>query len=89
MAVEVIKPIPRTMARVDLSAVVLASGAQSTGEVVDLFAQRFFSVPIASADRAGWTAFLGEQLGTERIERVRIPRHPGHHSTLIADSVPP
>lgn len=71
MAVEVIKPIPRTMARVDLSAVVLASGAQSTGEVVDLFAQRFFSVPIASADRAGWTAFLGEQLGTERIERAR------------------
>ena len=70
-AVEVIKPIPRTMARVELSAIVLASGVQSTGEVVDLFAQRFFSVPMASADRAAWAAFLSEQLGTERIERAR------------------
>ena len=70
-AVEVIKPIPRTMARVDLSAIVLASGAQSTGEMVDLFAQRFFSVPMASADRAAWSAFLSEQLGTERIARAR------------------
>jgi Protein of unknown function (DUF1800) len=69
-AAEVIKPIPRTMARVDLSAMVLASGAQSSGEVVDLFAQRFFSVPMSSADRAAWTAFLTEQLGTERIARA-------------------
>ena len=66
-----IRPIPRTMARVDLSAMVLASGAQDTGEVVDLFAQRFFSVPMASADRTAWSAFLGEQLGTDRIERAR------------------
>ena len=70
-AVELIKPIPRTMARIDLTAMVLTSGAQSTGEVVDLFGQRFFSVPMASADRAAWTAFLNEQLGTERIERAR------------------
>jgi uncharacterized protein (DUF1800 family) len=70
-AVEVIKPIPRTIARVDLGAMVVASGAQSTGEVVDLFAQRFFSVPMASADRAAWVAFLSEQLGTDRIDRAR------------------
>jgi Protein of unknown function (DUF1800) len=70
-AVELIKPIPRTMARVDLGAMVVASGVQTTGEVVDLFAQRFFSVPMASADRAAWAAFLSEQLGTERIERAR------------------
>ena len=69
-AVEVIKPIPRTMARVDLGAIVLASGAQTTGEVVDLFAQRFFSVPMASTDRVAWAAFLSEQLGTEHIERA-------------------
>ena len=70
-AVEVIQPIPRTMARVDLSALVLASGSQDTGAVVDLFARHFFSVPLDSADRAAWTAFLSEQLGTERIERAR------------------
>ena len=70
-AVEVIKPIPRTMARVDLGAMVVASGVQSTGEVVDLFAQRFFSVPMASTDRVAWAAFLSEQLGTEHIDRAR------------------
>ena len=70
-AVELIQPIPRTMARIDLSAVVLASGVQSTGDVVDLFAQRFFSVPMHSDDRAAWAAFLSEQLGTDRVERAR------------------
>ncbi len=69
-AVEVIQPIPRTMARIDLSALVLASGAQDTGAVVDLFAQRFFSVPMDGADRAAWTTFLSEQLGTDRIARA-------------------
>ena len=70
-AVEVIQPIPRTMAHVNLSAMVLASGAQSTAEVVDQFAQRFFNVPLDATDRAAWGAFLSEQLGTERIERAR------------------
>ena len=69
-AVEVIKPIPRTMARVDLSAMVAAGGAQTTGEVVELFGLRFFSVPVANADRAAWSAFLSEQLGTENIDRA-------------------
>ena len=69
-AVEVIQPIARTMARVDLSAMVLGSGAQRSDEVVDLFAQRFFSVAMDSADRAAWAGFLSEQLGTERIARA-------------------
>ena len=70
-AVELIKPIPRTFARVDLGAIVLAGGARNTGDAVDLLAQRFFSVPVANQDRAAWTAFLTEQLGTDRIERAR------------------
>ena len=70
-AVELIKPIPRTFARVDLGALVLAGGARNTGEAVDLLAQRFFNVPVAQQDRAVWTAFLTEQLGTDRIERAR------------------
>ncbi len=69
-AVEVITPIPRTMARIDLSAIVLASGVQTTAEVVELFAQRFYSVTMASADQAAWTAFLTQQLGTDRIARA-------------------
>ena len=81
-AVELIKPIPRTFARVDLSAIVLAGGARTTGEAVDLFAQRFFGVPIADQDRAMWTAFLTEQLGTDRIERARTYMEDGLRMTL-------
>ena len=69
-AVEVIKPIPRTFARIDLGAMVREGGAETSGEVVDLFAQRFFSVPMAADDRAAWSAFLTEQLGTDRIQRA-------------------
>ena len=83
-AAETIRPIPRTMARVDLSAMVLASGAQTTADVVDLYAQRFFSVPIDSADRAAWTAFLSEQLGTERIDRARTYMEDGLRMLLHA-----
>ena len=81
-AVELIKPIPRTFARVDLSAIVLAGGARSTGDAVDLFAQRFFSVPVGSHDRAAWTAFLTEQLGTDRIERAHTYMEDGLRMTL-------
>ena len=81
-AVELIKPIPRTFARVDLSAIVLAGGARSTGDAVDLFAQRFFSVPVGSQDRAAWTAFLTEQLGTDRIERAHTYMEDGLRMTL-------
>ena len=81
-AVELIKPIPRTFARVDLAAIVLAGGARSSGDAVDLLAQRFFSVPVASADRAAWTAFLTEQLGTDRIDRARTYMEDGLRTTL-------
>ena len=70
-AVELIQPIPRTMARIDLRALVLASGAASTAEVVDLFAERFFNVPLDADDRAAWAAFLTEQLGTAQLDRAR------------------
>ena len=81
-AVELIKPIPRTFARVDLGAIVLAGGARSTGEAVDLLAQRFFGLPSTHQDRAIWTAFLTEQLGTDRIERARTYMEDGLRMTL-------
>ena len=70
-AVEVIKPIPRTLARVDLSAMVLAGNARTTADAVELLARRFFSVPPGRAEREAWTAFLTQELGTERIERAQ------------------
>ena len=70
-AVEVIKPIPRTLARIDLSAMVLAGNARTTADAVELLAQRFFNVPPGRAERTAWTAFLTQELGTERIERAQ------------------
>ena len=81
-AVELIKPIPRTFARVDLAAIVQAGGARSSSDAVDVLVQRFFSVPVASADRAAWTAFLTEQLGTDHIERARTYMEDGLRMTL-------
>ena len=70
-AVEVIKPIPRTMARIDLSAMVLAGQAQTTADAIDLLLRRFFSVAPSPADRDAWIAFLTRELGTDRIDRAQ------------------
>lgn len=70
-AVEVIKPIPRTLARIDLSALVLAGHARTTAEAVELLAQHFFSVQPGQAELTAWTAFLTRELGTDRIERAQ------------------
>ncbi len=70
-AVEAIRPIPRTMAAPDLSALVTAGGARTTGDAVDLLVSRFFGVPPPPADRAAWRDFLTRELGTDQIERAR------------------
>ena len=70
-AVEVVKPIPRTLARVDLTGMIMASGSKTTTEAVDYLARRFYSVPLAADDRAAWAAFLTQELGTDRIDRAK------------------
>ncbi|WP_428423279.1 DUF1800 domain-containing protein [Methylibium sp.] len=69
-AVEVVKPIPRTMARVDLSGIVVASGGQTTADAVDVLARRFLSTPVSASQRSAWTDFLTRELGTDRIARA-------------------
>jgi len=70
-AVEAIKPIPRTMANPDLSAIVSKSGSRTTRQAVEVLAARFLSVSIGDEQRAAWTDFLTRELGTDRIERAR------------------
>ena len=53
MAVEKVKPIPRTLPQIDLTAMVKAQGLKNTGEVVDYFAMRFMSVPLGSEAAPG------------------------------------
>lgn len=81
-AVEVIKPIPRTMANPDLSGLVEAAHAMTSDQAVDVLAARFFSVPIDPADRAAWSALLTRELGTSDLVRARSYREDGLRALL-------
>ena len=63
MAIEKVKPIPRTTAQLDLTAMVRGAGCTSAQQAVDYFAARFLSVPLDSATRAALTAFLEDEIG--------------------------
>ncbi len=64
-------PTPRDAARFDLTAMVLASGAQRTAEAVDYLASRMLRVPPAPPLRDALVAFLDGELGTDRIDRAK------------------
>jgi len=70
-AVEVITPIPRTFARLDLAGLVLASGAASSAQAVDHLVLRFFSVAPPPAQRAAWADALTRELGTADLQQAR------------------
>lgn len=70
-AVEAIKPIPRTMARANVSAIVQGCGSRTATDAVDCLGRRFFSVPLSGEQRRAWAALLTRELGTSSIERAR------------------
>jgi hypothetical protein len=57
MAFERTKPIPRHVADLSLTEMVLAAGASTPEEVVDHFATRFLSVPLGETDRGALVEF--------------------------------
>jgi hypothetical protein len=71
MAVERVRPIPRTMPRLDLTAMVGAQGLTSTAEVVDYFARRFLSVPLDPGQREALIAFLDQELATSDVREAQ------------------
>ena len=62
------KLIPRQPAAVSLTAIVKAAGADTVDKVVDHFARRFLSVPLADRDRAVLVEFLRGKLGSGGIQ---------------------
>ena len=64
-------PTPRGAARIDLTAIVLDSGASTTGEAVDALLGRFLRVPISTELRDTLVAFLDNELGTTDLDRAR------------------
>lgn len=71
MALERVKPIPRTVTSLNLSAYVLAQELSTPREVVDHLARKFFHVRLSEATLGGMSSFLIEELGTEDMASVR------------------
>ena len=67
LAFERTRLIPRKTAPIDLSAMVSAAGANTVEKVVDHFARRFLSVPLAERERALLIDFLRGKLGSATI----------------------
>ena len=62
------KLIPRQPAAIDLTAMVIAARADTADKVVDHFARRFLSVPLAQKDRALLVSFLRDKLGSSTVK---------------------
>lgn len=67
MAIERVKPIPRDVARLDLSGMVRENKLANTTQVVDYFLGRFMRVQPAPDARTRLIAFLDKDLGTSDI----------------------
>ncbi len=67
MAIERVKPIPRTLARLDLTGLVLAAGCKTSMDAVRHLEARFLSVPLDVASRQALADFLSQELGTDDL----------------------
>jgi len=67
MAVERVKPIPRTVAQLDLTTMVLEAGCETPEQVVKYLEMRFLSVHLDARTRRNLAAFLETELGTRDI----------------------
>jgi hypothetical protein len=67
MAIEKVKPIPRTTAQLDLAEMMRKQQLTTTTQAVDYLLARFLSVPIDPAQRERLIRFLDRELGTSDL----------------------
>ncbi|MDG2276647.1 MAG: DUF1800 domain-containing protein, partial [Pseudomonadales bacterium] len=67
MAIEKVRPIPRTMAAVDLAAYVQSRELGTPEQVVDNLAARFFSVTLSADTKEALAAYLVAELGSTDV----------------------
>jgi len=68
LAFERTKLIPRSPAKIDLTAMVRAAGADTVDKVVDHFVRRFLSVTLGDRERGLLVEFLRGKLGSSTIQ---------------------
>ena len=71
MAIERVKPIPRSLARLDLSKMVSEAKLSSALEVISFFEKRFLSVGLDTGTKAKLANFLEVELGTKDIAAAK------------------
>ncbi len=69
-AIEKVKPIPRTIAQPDVSAMVRAAGCKTTQAAVDHLLARFMSMPVQDDTRQKIAALLEADLGTADLTQA-------------------
>ena len=74
-------PVPRGTARIDMTGMILESGAETTGEAVDYLLARFLRVPVGAVTRDELVVFLDGELGTSNIQRARTYMEDGLRMT--------
>jgi hypothetical protein len=70
MAIERVKPIERDLPEVNLTDMVLNSGALNTKETVTYLVDRFLSVPLDLSTQKSLSDFLEKEIGTQQISQV-------------------
>ncbi len=69
-AIEKVKPIPRSTAQLDISAMLRAAGCKTTQAAVDHLLARFLSAPVSGDTRQKITALLEADLGTADLTQA-------------------
>ena len=67
MAIERVKPLPRDIARIELTGLVTANELATPAAVVDFFAARFLSVPLDATTRQKMIDAFAADLGTSDV----------------------
>ncbi len=89
LAIQRVKPIPRTTATANLRKMVLDAGLRTTTQAVDALFERFVLVPPDPEFRSELIAFLDSELGTSDLERARsYLEEPLHRLVHLILSVP-
>ena len=70
-AMQKLIPTPRGAARIDMTRMILDSGAETTGEAVDYLLARFLRMPVSAAVRDALVTLLDGELGTSDLGRAR------------------
>lgn len=70
MAIEKVKPIPRTTAKLDLTGMVFSAGCKNAQQAVDYLSSRFLLVTLDSHTRKTLADFLGSELGTDDLAQA-------------------